>query len=508
MLCLFLLCVIHTTHSLNVYVSSSSGADSNSGLSPSTPVSTLAHAASLLTGTSDGVFLLRGDTWELSQSWYLTGLTNLEIGSYGPSLQRPRLSRPPLTSSRAGPTLTIDNASSIRVEGVTIEGGENGIAFTFDHIGAGVSLFTNFTVVDCFFTGIHGLNYNASSGSWWGSAIAFAARHAGVVVDGVRIQGNIVNGSDVFYSNDVPYAGFTRAYVKNLNISGNGITQCGYNVVFLDTTSFVEVSNNVFLGDTPSQLFVAGTTDIIMGTLNSSVSLTGNEFTRRGEYQPGGPDGCSIDYETNATGVLFHGNYISRSFGAGIMVFGHVDGSNVGLIITNNTLLKNGCNQTRDDHGGIAFMRKASSGVLHGNVFSTCPGTLALNDKGDPGLPGWDVAGNVFDGQAGATVVAAANPVVTSRALPGGGLHIDASTPPGGPPSTLTFTVDGSRPRRDSPPFPAAGMDLPPLWRTLALFVKAWPTQQQGGGGEGGALTVLVESESVGGVFAPPAPPS
>lgn len=498
---------IHTTASLNIYVSSSTGSDSNSGLTPATPVSTLAHASSLLTPPtgSDGIYLLRGDTWELTQAWFLTGMTGLEISSYGSLLQRPRLTRPQFpSSSRAGPTLTIDNSSSVHVEGVEIEGGENGIAFTFDHTtGAGVSLFTDFIVKDCFFNGIHGLNYNASSGSWWGSTIAFAARHAGVVVDGVNIQGNIVNGSDVFYSNDVPYSGFTRAYVKNLNLTGNGITQCGYNVVFLDTTSFVAVSNNVFLGDTPSQLFVAGTTDIIMGTLNSSVSLTGNEFTKRGEYQPGGPDGCSIDFETNATGVTFHGNYISRSFGAGIMVFGHVDGSNVDLVITNNTLLRNGCNQTRDDHGGIAFMRKASSGVLHGNIFSTCPGTPALNDKGDPGLPGWDLQDNVQDGVAGASVIAAGNPVLTSHALPSGGLHIDATTTTdaGGPPSTLTYTVDGSVPLRDSPPFPVGGMDLPAQWRTLVLFVKAWPTQQQGGVG---AHTVLVESESVGGVFAPP----
>jgi hypothetical protein len=152
-------------------------------------------------------------------------------------------------------------------------GGENGVAFLFDTGPSGQpALYENFSVTDCFFSQVGGLAYNASSGSWWGAAIAFAARHAGVRVQGVTLAGNLVNGSDVFYSNSVPYAGFTRAYVAHLNISRNAITHNSYNVLFLDTTSFVSVQGNTFLADTPPRLFVAGTTDIIMGTLNASVA--------------------------------------------------------------------------------------------------------------------------------------------------------------------------------------------------------------------------------------------
>ena len=38
---------------------------------------------------------------------------------------------------------------------------------------------------------------------------------------------------------------------------------------------------------------------------------------------PLGPDGCAIDFETSAVGTVVSGNYISHSWGAGIMVFGH-----------------------------------------------------------------------------------------------------------------------------------------------------------------------------------------
>src|SRR4051812_26376523 len=47
-----------------VYVSSSQGKDGNNGLSPNTPVQSLAKATSLLrTGSGDQMLLKRGDTW-------------------------------------------------------------------------------------------------------------------------------------------------------------------------------------------------------------------------------------------------------------------------------------------------------------------------------------------------------------------------------------------------------------------------------------------------------------
>ena len=326
-----------------LYVSSSQGSDANAGTSPAAAVQTLERASAMANGAlhDTSLLLLSGDTFPLSTAWFLTGLRNVTISSYGTLQARPRLTR---AAPAAGPTITIDNSSSIALQGLEVEGGENGVAFTFDNLAAR-TVFSNFSITDCFFNAVQGLHYNASSGSWWGAAIAFAARHSGVLVEGVTIAHNLVNGSDVFYSNSVPYSGFTRAEVVHLTIDSNALTHNSYNTLFLDSTSFVNVMNNVFLGNTPSQLFVAGTTDIIMGTLNSSVRLRGNELSGRGEYQPGGPDGCALDFETNATGVEFSGNYISRSFGAGIMVFGHVPGSNRDLLLMDNIILNSGCGQ-------------------------------------------------------------------------------------------------------------------------------------------------------------------
>jgi len=383
----------------------------------------------------------------------------------------------------------VDNSSGITVSGIEVVGGENGLAFTFGESAE----YSNFTVQDCFFNQISGLHYNASSGSWWGSAIAFAATHSGVQVSQVTIAHNLVNGSDVFYSNSVPYAGWTRAYVTHLLIASNAITSNSYNTLFLDTTSFVSVLNNVFLDNRPTALFTAGTTDIIMGTLNASNVLAGNELSGRGEFQPGGPDGCAIDFETNATGVSFTDNYISRSFGAGAMIFGHVTGSNTGLLLTNNTFINCGCQQTRDDHGAIAFMRPGSSGLLSDNIFlSTIHGCEALNQAHDPGIPGWVLEGNTISGVDGAEVLVASPPLLSL--LPNRTLTASSPTPG----TLLHFTLDGSRPRKDSPQFPASGLELTD--RATPVFIKAFWSA----GLPQGSEVVRVESESAGGIFAPP----
>jgi hypothetical protein len=203
--------------------------------------------------------------------------------------------------------------------------------------------------------------------------------------------------------------------------------------------------------------------------------------------------------------VTFEGNYVSRSYGAGVMVFGHVPGSNTGLALLNNTLLHNGCGQARGDHGGIAFMRPGSSGALTGNTMATCPGVPLLNDAADPGLPGWRVAGNVVDGEGGVALRVEPPPAVAASALPGGGARVLAAPGAGGSSgAALRYTLDGRRPGPADPLFPSGGLQLPPAWRAVAVLVKAFPPPAAAAGGGGRAAgEVGVESESGGGVFAP-----
>jgi hypothetical protein len=71
-----------------IYVSSSQGNDSNTGLSPSAPVQSIARGISLLRNNSaDEMLLLSGDTWYSSLGfWKLSGISPQEpilIGAYG-----------------------------------------------------------------------------------------------------------------------------------------------------------------------------------------------------------------------------------------------------------------------------------------------------------------------------------------------------------------------------------------------------------------------------------------
>ena len=82
--------------SIVIYVSAQSGADTNDGLSPASPVKTLTHAASLLRdGEGDFMLLRRGDTWRgESLGRFLSGRDAehpMVIASYGDSTDMPRV---------------------------------------------------------------------------------------------------------------------------------------------------------------------------------------------------------------------------------------------------------------------------------------------------------------------------------------------------------------------------------------------------------------------------------
>jgi len=248
--------------------------DGNDGRSPASPWRTLQRAAAAAPGLAAGsALLLRGgDEWVLDSAWFLTGMAGtaaapVTIGAYydvGAGPDRPLLARNASVPA-AGPTLTIDNSTGVVVSSLAVRGGENGVAFTFDVRDGAPTTYDSLTVTDCFFSAVRGLHYNASSGSWWGAAVALAAAHAGVTVTNVNISNNLCVGSDTFYYNSVPYSGWTRARVSGLLLAANAIVGASYNTLFLDTTDHVLVAHNVLLRDTPAQLFVAGTTDIIMG---------------------------------------------------------------------------------------------------------------------------------------------------------------------------------------------------------------------------------------------------
>lgn len=491
---------------VDLFVSSSRGSDTNSGASPQAAWATLEHAAGASLGLRGGRILLRaGDAWQLPAPGaagvafgLLEGVTIgafVDGGGDAAAAARPRLLR--TSPVLSGATLVCSDCSSVFISGLEIVGGQYGVAFEFNSpAGPDGGSFGNLSVVDCSFANLRGVDYDPGSGQWWGAAVALASAVASGPVElvNVTLAHNVVALSDTLFQPFVEWPNTNPCTVTHLVVDANACVGCSYNALFLATMQVATVTRNVFLRDTPAKLFSGGTTDIIIGFLDARSSVTDNEITARGEFA-GAPDGCAIDFETNSTGLLLARNYISRAWGAGVMVFGH-DAPSRDLLLVNNTLVRNSCSgSVSPDRGQFAFTSPGSSGVISGNLVITCAGAPFFQDGSEPGLPLWTIEGNVLDGPGGnGSLAVAAAPVVTAAALPGGGLRVTATSP--SPGTMLVYTTDGSRPERSSPPFPDAGLELPPAFRATAVFVKAYWTAPPPG-------AVAVESESAGGIVSP-----
>ena len=164
-----------------------------------------------------------------------------------------------------------------------------------------------------------------------------------------------------------------------MHLDSNTVQQCSGNCYRFGKGVGLVMENSVLLRDMSTRLFLYGTTDIIIGGLSGDNKLRNNDFNSRGEYQ-GGPDGCAFDFETSADGFLVEGNMFYRSWGAGIMIFGHGTTSH-NIQIVDNKFAYTGCVQNRGDRAGIAVMCPGGhkpSGNISDNTFYTCPGVPAI----------------------------------------------------------------------------------------------------------------------------------
>lgn len=177
-----------------IYVSSSSGNDSYSGLAPHSPKRTIAAGKALVrNGYPDWLLLKRGDTWtESIGSWSASGRSSEErilISSYGDSGPRPLLR----TGTSSGIS-AVYSSSLPRVDHVAIVG-LHMRAHTFVGEGepAGVSWLIesrDLLVEDCL---IEGYQINVSVPGWGGRKRDVKIRR-NVLVDAISTSGTVGHG--------------------------------------------------------------------------------------------------------------------------------------------------------------------------------------------------------------------------------------------------------------------------------------------------------------------------
>ncbi|EDQ84453.1 uncharacterized protein MONBRDRAFT_12805 [Monosiga brevicollis MX1] len=460
-LCVGVLISLIAAASADTFYFSTVGSDQNSGTSPDQPWLSLNKTRAVAPLSGSTFLLKRGDVW-FDQPLELFFAANVTVGAYGdPTAPRPRIShsRPASAAARQA-CLRAVGVSNLSITNLYLQGCFKAISLVAT---AGKTL-QNIDIADNFFSDIYYPMHSYSpSNPQWGTAVSVD----GAAVVNLSVRNNIASRLDAFFNNGGNVAG--------LYLDSNTVAHCNGNCVGFGSGSDLHLRQSVFARDQPHDLFLYGTTDVIIGTIEGANSVENTDFNQRGEYM-GGPDGCAFDFETAATGFRLSGCTFYQSYGAGIMVFGHATTSQ-NVSIDDNNFIMAGCEQPHDDHGGIAFIcpnNQKPSAVVANNRFWTCGnGSVAMYDR----IPGCssnvDKVNNTIDqGEVVAMPVINLDPVDPTDPSDNVTMTVVAScTTPG---ATLRYTIDGSRPEADAPVLPSTG--LPTTWPgpTLAVNIRAF----------------------------------
>ena len=483
-----------------VYHISSSGDDRAAGTSPTTAWRSLNRTLTTPLAPGDSILLERGSQWT-DEVIRLPFLSLGALGAYGnASLPRPRITVSRSASSNQGSLLAtcveLVSPRDVTISELHLQGCSTGLRI--NAVGAS----KNVVIESIFFADIR-MNYADYSPGLAVWAIALSLEGAGSLTN-VTVRNNVGVRMETFFR--------AESHVNGLTLQGNTVAQCGDNCVFIGDVKDLRMRDSVFLRDNPVNLFLYGTTDVIIGSASGDNEIVANDFYLRGEYEAG-PDGCAIDFETSATGFVVANNTIFRSWGAGIMIFGH-DTTSHGLEIVGNTFAYDGCvqvrgehasstrfasargstrrsplqcdaqprrahflphrarrlslvsdscsrSQPRGDHAGIAVMcpnGHAPSGMIEGNDFMTCPGVEGIYINPVKGC----AANLTIANNTNNTVAIVAQPqlsivpVAPSDPSDAVTMPIVAQSATAG--ATLRYTVDGSRPSATSALLPSSGV--------------------------------------------------
>jgi uncharacterized protein YaiE (UPF0345 family) len=388
-----------------VYVSSSSGSDSNSGLSEQSPKATIQAAMTLLRqGSPDWLYIKKGDQFAGGlPDWYLSGSSVNEpmvVTTYGTSPNRPVFHVAPTSFGLSVHGTAVHDVAFVGLQFVAdTYDGSNGQPY-------GVSLLqpcTNVLIEDCrierFFTNLRFQGYagNHRNLALRRCVIADAYTTSTGNAEGIYVEG--VDGcliEECLFDHNgwlasVPGAVAT-IYRHNIYIQGNntGVAIRG-NIIArggshgLQARAGGEVRNNVFLGNAINLLVG----DNINNNGAVTASVIGNVILDGRDISSGEPRGWAAQFQCLASGEIA-GNVAAHQLGGSSPVSFELD-STLGVGVNNvnfhdNVAYKWGA--------PLSLVNNRFSGLAlnHNDVQEYAGGQTLRNNSGT--LPGLTSAGN------------------------------------------------------------------------------------------------------------------
>ena len=438
------------------------GSDGAAGTSASTAWRTLTRASRADYAPGDSLLLQYAGVW-IDESLVLGNASGVTVGAWGnSSLPRPSIEQArPVAPEDAGTCMTVPSPSSFTLSDIAFSGCATGLDITW----AEGSVASGITLSNLYFRDIRPPLDRFTPGVPPGWAVAISMSGGGNISD-VKLVNSLGNRIDVFFRVD------GSLKINGITLDSNTVENCGGNCIGLGPQlSGMVMSNSVFLRDRPDRMFAYGTTDVIFGNIVGG-EIRDCDFNSRSETE-GGPDGCSVDFETSADNTAIRGCYFYHSYGSGVMIFGHATTSH-GIVLSDNVFIDSGSYQMRNDRGGIAVIcpnGNKPSALVANSTFITSPGTPAIFPN--PAVKGCEsnltLQNNTFANTTDPPIVVeqprlALGPSSTrSPKIP-----IIAKSPTEG--AVVRYTTDGSRPTASSPVLPS-GFALPwPGPATAVLF--------------------------------------
>jgi polysaccharidase protein len=324
------------------YVDSADGSDTQSGTTPSTAFSTLAHASSIALSPGDYVLLKRGDVWHEPLALNYSGAPDLPItiGAYGTSGGGPVIDGS--SFAKAADLVSFTGKTDIVIDGLQLRNAPlNGLNIN----NCSRIWLRNFTIAVTRQFGM--LVYNCNSVTVENSEITGVSGDTTAAYDGIRFDGS---GGEL--------SGFIirGCYIHN-NVGGEGWNS----------------SNGIFIGHT------GGVNPILRG-----VQITANELSYNGNFdQNQAGRGLTGTFTGDITVI---NNYVHDNASAGIYLGD--EGVNVAITIAQNIFYNNALRQ----FGGYTT---TSARAYHNAVFVDNAALTAMGaEVGGTGT--WQILNNSF----------------------------------------------------------------------------------------------------------------